>query len=105
MPTNIMRSTLIILSLITLAGCSSLGAGVVRAHGVVAIDSYKYEVVATRSTGAATDLEVAELQVYSEAKAFCAKQDREVETVSLARFEEDLGRPASATLRFRCVKP
>ena len=74
-------------------------------HGVLQVNSYIFEVAATRSKGASTDLEDATQQDYSEAKAFCAKQDRVVETDSLARFEEDIGRPASATLRFRCVKP
>lgn len=74
-------------------------------HGVIQVNSYIYEVAATRSKDASTDLEDATQQDYSEAKAFCAKQDRVVETASLARFEEDIARPASAALRFRCVKP
>jgi hypothetical protein len=100
-----MKKSLIIFSMMALAGCSTPGAGVVREHGVVPVDSYKYEVAATRSAGAATDLEDATQQVYAEAKTFCAKQGREAETISLARLEGDLGRPASATLLFRCVKP
>ena len=98
-----MKKTLIIFSMLALAGCSNLGAGT-SGHGVTKFNSYLYEVVATRSTGATTDLEDAKQQVYSEAKAFCDKQSRVVETDSLARFEEDVGRPASATLHFRCVK-
>ena len=100
-----MKKTLIVFPMLVLAGCSSTGTGTVKEHGVVPVNSYLYEAAATKSTGAATDLEDAELQVYSEAKAYCAKQDRVVETASLARLEEDLSRPASATLRFRCVKP
>lgn len=99
-----MQKTLITFSMMALSGCSSIGSGTFMEHGVVKVNSYLYEVVATRSNGASTDLEDARQQVYSEAKAFCAKQDGEVETDSLARFEEDIGRPASATLRFRCVK-
>jgi len=102
---NVMQKTLIIFSMMSLAGCSSPGGETVKEHGVVQVNSYMYEVAATRSKGVFTDLEDATLQVYSEAKAFCAKQERVVETDSLARFEEDIGRPASAALRFRCVKP
>jgi hypothetical protein len=100
-----MQKTLIIFSMMALAGCSSTGTGTFMDHGVVKVNSYIYEVAATRSKGASTDLEDARQQVYSEANAFCAKQHQVVETDSLARFEEDIGRPASATLRFRCIKP
>jgi hypothetical protein len=100
-----MQKLLIIFSMMALAGCSSTGVETVMEHGVVQVNSYIYKVSATRSKGASTDLEDATQQDYSEAKAFCAKQDRVVETDSLARFEEDIARPASATLRFRCVKP
>ena len=99
-----MKKSLIIIPMMALAGCSGLGAGTSMGHGVTQYNSYLYEAVATRSTGAPTDLEDARQQVYAEAKAFCDKQNRVVETDSLARFEEDAGRPASATLHFRCVK-
>ena len=100
-----MKKTLIILPMMALAGCSSPGAGTVKERGVVQVNSYLYEVASTSSRDAPADLEDAKQQVYSEARAFCAKQGRVAETDSLARFEEDVGRPASATLRFRCVKP
>jgi hypothetical protein len=100
-----MQKSLIIFSMMALAGCSNLGSGSFMDHGVVQVNSYLYEVAATRSKNASTDLEDAKQQVYSEANAFCAEQDGVAETDSLARFEEDAGRPASATLRFRCVKP
>jgi hypothetical protein len=102
---NIMKKSPIIFSMMALAGCSSTGTGTFMDHGVVKVNSYLYEVAATRSKGASTDLEDARQQVYSEANAFCAKQHQVVETDSLARFEEDIGRPASATLRFRCIEP
>ena len=99
-----MQKILIIFFMVALAGCSSAGLGSFNGHGVVQVNSYIYEVAATRSKGAQTDLEEAKQQVYLEANAFCRKQDRAVETDSLARLEGDTGRPASATLRFRCVK-
>jgi hypothetical protein len=98
-----MKNTPIIFSMVVLAGCASPGTGT-SGHGVTRYNSYLYEAVATRSTGASTDLEDARQQVYAEADNFCGKQNRVVETESLARFEEDAGRPASATLHFRCVK-
>jgi len=99
-----MQKILIIFSMMVLAGCSSTGGATVKEHGVVAINSYLYEVAATRSNGA-SDLEDVRQQVYTAAKAFCAKQARVVETDSLTRLQEDMGRPASATLHFRCVEP
>jgi hypothetical protein len=108
MPINIMRRTLFILFLMELAGCSSHGAGTlaepVIEDGVVKINSYKYKVSATGTKDSPTGLEDAVQQVYLQANAFCAKQERVAETVSLARLEEDYSRPASATLDFRCVK-
>jgi hypothetical protein len=98
-----MQKILITFSMMVLAGCSSTGGPTIKEHGVVAINSYLYEVAATRSNGA-SDLEDVRNEVYTAAKAFCAKQARVVETDSLTRLQEDLGRPASATLRFRCVE-
>jgi len=100
---DMMQKILIIFSMMVMAGCSSTGVETVKEHGVVAINSYLYEVAATRANGAA-DLEDVRQQVYTAARAFCAKQARVVETDSLTRLQEDLGRPASATLRFRCVE-
>jgi hypothetical protein len=98
-----MKKILIIFSMTALAGCASTGVATVKEHGVVAINSYLYEVAATRMNGA-SDLEDVRQEVYTAANAFCAKQARVVETDSLTRLQEDLGRPASATLRFRCVE-
>lgn len=98
-----MQKIPIIFSMMVLAGCASTGAATVKEHGVVAVNSYLYEVAATRSNGA-SDLEDVRQEVYTAARAFCAKQARIVETDSLTRLQEDLGRPASATLRFRCIE-
>ncbi len=94
-----MQKIFFILSLLALAGCSGLGGG-----SVVQVNSYSYEVTAKRSNGVSSDLEDATQHVHTVADDFCAKQNGVAETLSLARFEEDLGRPASATLRFRCIK-
>lgn len=87
-----------------LAGCSSLGGGTAVEQGVVPVNSYMYKVSAIRSKDAATDLEEATQYVKSAAYAFCAKQDRVVEIDTLARLDADMGRPASAFLRFRCIR-
>jgi hypothetical protein len=41
--------------------------------------------------------------VYRQANEFCAKQNKQVETVNLDQVDSGLGRPASASLQFRCV--
>jgi len=98
-----MQKTLIIISVMVLAGCSSSRVEPVLEYGIVQENSYIYKVSAVRSGGAPTDLEEATQEVHTKAGEFCAKQERIVEIDSLARFEEDYGRPASATLRFRCI--
>jgi hypothetical protein len=41
--------------------------------------------------------------VYRQANKFCAKQNKQVETVNLDQVDSGLGRQASASLQFRCV--
>jgi hypothetical protein len=41
--------------------------------------------------------------VYRQANEFCAKQNKQVETVKLDQLDSGLGRPASASLQFRCM--
>jgi len=41
--------------------------------------------------------------VYRQANEFCAKQNKQVETVKLDQLDSGIGRPASASLQFRCV--
>jgi hypothetical protein len=43
--------------------------------------------------------------VYRQANDFCGKRGQEVETVKLDQQDSGLGRPASASLQFRCVPP
>jgi len=43
--------------------------------------------------------------VYKQANEFCGKQNKQVETVNLDQLDSGIGRPASATLQFRCVLP
>ncbi len=96
-----MKRTLLVYSALAMAACTSTGTG----SDVVQVNSYIYMVSATRSSSVYTDLEEATKQVYSDASIYCAKKDRVAETDTLTRLDEDMGRPASATLRFRCIKP
>ena len=64
-----MQKTLIIFSMVALAGCSSSGVEPFMEHGVVQVNSYIYEDSAAMSKGTPNDLEDATQQVYSEAKA------------------------------------
>jgi hypothetical protein len=45
----------------------------------------------------------AEADVYREASTFCAKQNKIVETIKIELTDSGFGRPASASLHFRCV--
>jgi len=45
----------------------------------------------------------AQADVYREANTFCAKQNKNVETIKLELTDSGFGRPASASLHFRCV--
>jgi len=116
-----MKKTPFILFMLVLTGCASnttstdSGSSSISAtgtsgdsqkvSGIVQVNSYMYEVSAQKSTGAPTDMEDVRQQVYSEARAFCAKENVGVETVTIAWLYPDLGNPARAKLRFRCVGP
>ena len=41
--------------------------------------------------------------VYRQATDFCAQKGKQVETIKLDQQDSGLGRPANATLQFRCV--
>lgn len=41
--------------------------------------------------------------IYQEANAFCAKGNKQLETVKLEMTNSGFGRPASASLQFRCA--
>ncbi|HAL36642.1 MAG TPA: hypothetical protein DCP03_00340 [Polaromonas sp.] len=45
----------------------------------------------------------AKADVYVEANAFCAKDNKTVETVTLNMTDSGFAKPASASLQFRCV--
>jgi hypothetical protein len=45
----------------------------------------------------------AQADVYREASAFCARQNRSLETVKLDVTNSGLARPGSVSLQFKCV--
>jgi len=114
-----MKKTPFILFILVLTGCASntsntdsssfsgTGSSVdtQKVSSIVQVNSYMYEVSAQKSTGAPTDMEDVRQQVYLEARAFCAKENVGVETVTIVWLYPDMGNPARAKLRFRCVGP
>jgi hypothetical protein len=89
-----MKSVPIILVLV-LFGCSSTG--------VVPMDRDTYMIAKKKPTVGFGTADSAKADIYREANAFCAKQNKKVETVKLEMTDSGLGRPANASLQFRCV--
>lgn len=90
-----MKVVVALLALFVVAGCSSTG--------VVPLDKDTY-MVAKRSPKigfVSADDEKAE--VYRQANQFCAKQNKQLETINLKEVRSGFGRQASASLEFRCV--
>jgi hypothetical protein len=89
-----MKPLLVVLAL--LAGCASTG--------IVPADKGTY-IVAKRSAQLGAGPPVgATAEVYQEAGQFCASQSKALETVKLEPTDSGFGRPAAASLRFRCVE-
>lgn len=89
-----MKALVVILSLVLL-GCSSTG--------IIPMDRDTY-MVSKRSAQIGFGPPVgAKADVYKEANDFCASQDKKVETVNLETTDSGFGRPASASLQFRCI--
>ena len=71
--------------------------------GVVPMDHGTY-MIAKRSAQAGVGPPVhTKAAVYREANAFCAKQNKTVETVNLDMVDTNFAKPGSVTLQFRCV--
>jgi hypothetical protein len=86
---------LLITTVMALVGCTSTG--------VVPMDKDTY-MVSKRSAQVGFGPPVAsKADVYREANEFCAKQEKKVETIDFQGTNSGLGRPASASLQFRCV--
>lgn len=89
-----MRTCVVIL-LLAFTACSSTG--------VVPMDKGTYMVSKRSGKIGFVSADDEKADVYRQANAFCAKQNKNVETVSLKMTDSGLARPASATLEFRCV--
>lgn len=87
--------TCFIILMLALTGCASTG--------VVSMDNDTY-MVGKRSAQIGFGPPVgAKADVYREANAFCAKQNKKVETIELKMTNSGFARPASVSLQFRCV--
>lgn len=90
------RSCFVVVLLgLVLVGCSSTG--------VLQVNPGSYMVSATGTSPAFTGTEDAIKKAYQEASEFCAGRNGVVETLSLDKVEQAIGRPGRATLHFRCV--
>lgn len=97
--TPTIRSALVAVVAVSLllAACSS--------SGVIQTNPGTYMVSATGTSPAFTGTEDAIRKAYREAAEFCGQDAREVETISLDKVEQAIGRPGRATLHFRCLEP
>ena len=89
-----MKSAFLAVSL-ALGGCSTTG--------VVPMDKDTYMVAQRSAQVGFGPADGAKADVYREANAFCAKQGKTIETISLEMTDSAFAKPASASLRFRCV--
>ncbi|MDJ0807366.1 MAG: hypothetical protein QNJ78_11080 [Gammaproteobacteria bacterium] len=86
----------LIAAVITLMGCASTG--------VVPMDKGTYMVSKRDAQVGFGPPVAAKAEVYSEANDFCAEQGRKVETIDFQGTNSGFGRPASASLHFKCVE-
>jgi hypothetical protein len=89
-----MRRT-ITATFLALAGCAS--------SGVMTVDQDTYMIVKRTAQVGFGPPVAATAYVYREANAFCASKSKKVETINLDQVDSALGRPSSASLKFRCV--
>jgi hypothetical protein len=78
-----------------LSACSSTG--------IVPMDKDTYMVSKRSAQVGFGPANGARADLYEEANAFCAKQNKAIETVNLEMTDSGFARPASASLQFRCV--
>lgn len=87
--------TLLIILMLALTGCTSTG--------VVPMDKDAYMISKRSAQVGFGPAYGAKADVYREANAFCAKQNKKVETIALNMTDGAFARPASVSLQFRCV--
>lgn len=89
-----MKAFILILAIFWM-GCSSTG--------IVPMDKDIYMISKREAQIGFGPADGAKAYVYRQANEFCAKQNKKVETVNLNMTNSGFGRPASASLEFRCV--
>jgi hypothetical protein len=90
-----MRRLMILLFVTLAAACSSTG--------IVPMDNDTYMVARRQPTVGFGTADGAKAEVYRQANDFCARRNLKVETVKLDTQDSGFGRPANASLQFRCV--
>jgi len=78
-----------------LAACAS--------SGVMTVDQDTYLIVKRTAQLGFGPPVAATAYVYREANAYCANKSGKVETINLDQVDSAMGRPSSASLKFRCV--
>lgn len=83
-------------SILLATGCASTG--------IVPMDGDTY-MISKRSAQVGFGPPVAaKAEIYKQANTFCAAKGQKVETVKYEGIDSGFGRPASASLQFRCVR-
>ena len=95
--TRLCSVTFGMLLVLALSNCSS--------SGVVQTGPESYLVTTTGTSPAFTGTQDAIAKAYKEAGAFCTQRGLVVDTISLDKQEQALGRPGRAILNFQCVTP
>jgi hypothetical protein len=80
---------------LTLAACAS--------SGVMTVDQDTYMIVKRTAQVGFGPPVAATAYVYREANTFCANKNKKLETINLDQVDSAIGRPSSASLKFRCV--
>lgn len=88
-----MRYTAVFVALL-LVGCASTG--------VVPMDSGTYMIAKRSAQAGFGPPDGVKADVYREANAFCAKQQKTVETIKLDVTDSGFARPGNVSLQFRC---
>ena len=91
-----MKYAIILVSIISIAGCSS--TGILKSGG----DAYIVSKTSLQvGYGAPTAVHA---EIIQEAEQFCSKQSKAMEVIRTDIQHPALGRPGSATVEFRCAQ-
>jgi len=85
----------VILSVLLVSGCASTG--------IVPMDRDTYMVSKRAAQAGFGPPVAAKADIYRQANEFCAAKGQKVETINYEGTDSGFGRPASASLQFRCV--